>query len=282
MNTFLLCLKSDLKFFIKNTLKKYLGITIQKVTKVETKVSSKVSVRKIKNLIKQKGFAVSDGQASWFYTAYERGDHDPLTNFALDFILNNINKNSNVLITGCGTGIMAFYLADNGFSNVKGFDYLNECVEVANEVSKLGGYDVKFNQDDGFNPNLGNEKYDLITAMHWVFSAWMGNYGNKKLPQEKTLSSEFREELLTDFLAKYSKHLTSEGVLILELTDAVVDYRIPTDHYLGDYSKEIYPIRHTPELVVKCANLVGLKIIHKNLSVSYGHHPRTQYVLQKT
>ena len=281
MKTFLLCFISDLKFLIKNTLKKYFGITIQKVSKVETKINSKVSVRKIKNLIKQKGFAVSDGQASWFYTAYERGDHDPLTNFALDFILNNISKNSNVLVTGCGTGIMAFYLADNGFSSIKGFDYLHECVEVANEVSKLGGYNVKFNQEDGFNPSLGNEKYDLITAMHWVFSAWMGNYGNKKLPQEKTLSSEFRKELLTDFLAKYSKHLNSEGVLILELTDAVVDYRIPTDHYLGEYSKEIYTIRHTPEQVAKCANLVGLKIIHKNLSVSYGHHPRTQYVLQK-
>lgn len=281
MKTFLICLKSDLIFFIKNTLKQYLGITIQRATKNETKISSKVSVRKIKNLIKQKGFAVSDGQASWFYTAYERGDHDPLTNFALDFIVNNVSKSSNVLVTGCGTGIMAFYLVDNGYSHVKGFDYLHECVEVANEVSKLGDYNIKFYQDDGFNPNLANEKYDLVTAMHWVFSAWMGNYGNKKLPQEKTLSSEFREELLIDFLAKYSKNLNSQGILILELTDAVVDYRIPADHYLGEYSKEIYPIRHTPEQVAKCANLVDLKVIHKNLSVSYGHHPRTQYVLQK-
>lgn len=281
MKTLLLCLKSDLKFFIKNTLKKYFGVTIQKVTKTETKINSKVSVRKIKNLIKQKGFAVSDGQASWFYTAYERGDHDPLTNFALDFIVNNISKNSNTLVTGCGTGIMAFYLADKGFINVKGFDYLHECVEVANEVSKLGGYNIRFYQDDGFNPSLNNEKFDLVTAMHWVFSAWMGNYGNKMLPQEKTLSNEFREELLSDFLAKYASHLNSNGILILELTDAVVDYRIPTDHYLGEFSKEIYPIRHTPEQVAKCASLADLRIIHKNLSVSYGHHPRTQYVLQK-
>ena len=47
MKTFLLCLKSDLKFFIRNTLKKYLGLELKKVTKAETKISSKVSVRKI-------------------------------------------------------------------------------------------------------------------------------------------------------------------------------------------------------------------------------------------
>lgn len=281
MNTHLLCFKSDLKFFVKNSLKKILGINIQKAPKADALISSKVSISKIKKLIKQKGLAVADGQVLWFYTAYERGDHDPLTNFALDYILKNFNKDSKLLITGCGTGIMAFYLADNGFTNIKGFDYLPECVEVANEIAKLGGYKVNFYQDDGFNPKFINEKYDLITAMHWVFSAWMGNYGNKTLPQEQTSSDDFRAKLLIDFLEKYHPQLNPGGILILELTDSVVDYRIATDHYLGEFSKEIYPIRHSPEQVAKCAAQVGFEIMQKNLSVTYGHHPRTQYLLRK-
>ena len=281
IQTFFICFKSDLKYLIKNVLKNIFGINVQRITKAETKIRSKVSVRKIKNIIIHKGFAVSDGQASWFYTAYERGDHDPLTNFALDFILNNVNKDSNILVTGCGTGIMAFYLADNGYKKVSGFDYLQECVDVANEISVLGDYAIKFYQDDGFNPELGDKQYDLITAMHWVFSAWMGNYGNKKLPNDKAFSNEFRESVLIDFLGKYATHLNKGGMMILELTDAVTDYRIPTDHYLGEYSKEIYPIRHTPEQVSKCAGLLNMEIIHRNISVSYGQHPRTQYVLKK-
>lgn len=274
-------LKSDIKFFIKNFLKKTLGIQIKKVPKEDARIKSKVSVSAIKKLIRDKGFAVTDGQASWFYTAYERGDLDPLTNFAMTFLETNIDKKSPILITGCGTGIMAFHLADAGFTNIAGFDYMHECVEVAQQVSTMGNYNITFYQDDGFNPKDTGQKYDAITALHWVFSAWMGNYGNKKLPVEKVASTEFREELLTDFLQKYSASLNKNGVLILELADAVSDYRIPTDHYLGEFSREIYPIRHSPEQVEKCAALTGLSVTSKNLSVSYGHHPRAQYILRK-
>lgn len=274
-------LKSDLKFFIKNLLKKTLGIQIRKVRKEDSRINSKVSVTAIKKLIREKGFAVSDGQASWFYTAYERGDLDPLTNFAMEFLDSNVNKSAPILITGCGTGIMAFHLADIGYTNVTGFDYLHECVEVAQHVSSMGNYQVEFYQDDGFNPNDMGKKFDAITALHWVFSAWMGNYGNNKLPEDKVASQAFREELLTDFLQKYSALLNKNGILILELTDAVSDYRIPSDHYLGEFSKEIYPIRHSPEQVDKCASLTGFIVVTKNLSVLYGHHPRTQYILRK-
>ncbi len=281
MKQALILLKSDIKFFVKNFLKKNFGVELKRVKKEDARIVSKVPVHQIKKLIKNKGFAVSDGQASWFYTAYERGDSDPLTNYVMKFLESGTDKNARVLITGCGTGIMAFHLADLGFKDITGFDFLQECVDVAEQVSKMGGYSVKFYQDDGFSPKDTGVKYDAITALHWVFSAWMGNYGNQKLPSEKTASAEFREELLTDFLAKYTRFLNPKGFLIVELTDAVTDYRIPTDHYLGEMSKEIYPIRHTPEQVEKCAMLSGLRVITKNLSVLYGHHPRVQYVLQK-
>lgn len=280
MKEALICFKSDLKFFVKNAAESYLGIEIRRAKPKTSHVGSKVPKNAIKKLIKDKGFAVIDGQASWFYTAYERGDHDPLTNFALDYIIKDFKKDSHVLVTGCGTGIMALHLEDHGFQNVSGFDYLQDCVDVASAIAKMGSYKADFYQADGFAPTFKHEGYDVITAMHWVFSAWMGNYGNEQLHTGVT-SDELREKLLTEFLTPYASKLNPGGVIIVELTDAVADYRIASDHPMGDYSPKIYPIRHTPNQVEKCASIVGLKVIKKNLSVSYGHQPRAQYILQR-
>ncbi|MEW9902608.1 class I SAM-dependent methyltransferase [Pseudomonas putida] len=281
MKNALICLKSDIKFFVKNAAENYFGIEIRRAKPKTTYVGTKVSKSAIKKMIKDKGFAVIDGQASWFYTAYERGDHDPLTNFALDYIVKNFQKDARVLVTGCGTGIMAFHLEDHGFHGVGGFDYLHECVDVANSIAKMGNYKAEFYQADGFAPSFNHEGYDVITAMHWVFSAWMGNYDNEQRHSGIT-SDELREKLLTEFLAPYAGKLNPGGVIIVELTDAVADYRIASDHPMGDYSPKIYPIRHTPSQVEKCAASVGLKVIQKNLSVSYGHQPRAQYILQRS
>jgi SAM-dependent methyltransferase len=246
----------------------------------KSRIRSRVPVRKIKKLIRGRGFAVMNGQASWFYTAYQRGDADPLTNLALDFIGENVRKDARILVTGCGTGITLFHLADQGFIDLEGFDFLPECVLVTNEVASLGGYDVEVWQMDGFNPTLTGT-YDVITAMHWVFSAWMGNYGNNAVALEAARLPEVRERALNDFLSKYAPHLDPGGFLILELTDAVTDYRLPADHPLGLESVDIYPIRHTPEQVACSAESNGMKIVSKNLCVSYGHHPRTSYILEK-
>jgi hypothetical protein len=108
----------------------------------------------------------------------------------------------------------------------------------------------------------------------------MGNYGNS--PVQNPYDENTRIEALNSFLSVYSKLLNENGYLIVELTDAVTDYRLPADHPMGDFSKEIYPIRHTPEQVERCAAANGFSVIDKKLSVSYGHHPRASYYLKKT
>src|SRR5205814_6132179 len=152
---------------------------------------------------------------------------------------------------------------------------LPECIDVANQLRQDLKYDTtRFVVDDGFKPTI-TEKFDLVTALHWVFSAWMGNYGNN--PLANPFDADVRSKALRDFFSVYSNLLTEKGMLIIELTDAVADYRLATDHFMGDYSLKIYPIRHTPEQVKQCAEANGLDVVDKKLCVSYGHHPRTSY-----
>jgi hypothetical protein len=246
-------------------------------------LKSRVSVSRIKRMIRKRGLALDEsGSPTWFYTAYHREDSDPLTNYTLEFICREVSKNSDVLVTGCGTGIMLFFLIDQGFTNVEGFDFLDKCVLVANDVAMLGGYTTRIWRDDGFNPTL-RKKYNLITALHWVFSAWMGNYGNKSVSVEDARAPGTRERLLSDFLSRYSPHLHSGGLLIVELTDAVADYRVPLDGGVRAVPlSDIYPVRHTPGQVTTCAEQCGLKVVSYRMCCSYGHQPRTSYILKKS
>jgi SAM-dependent methyltransferase len=232
----------------------------------------------MKRLVLSEGFATTDaGELSWFYSAFDRGDADPLTNYTLSRVATTSVPSARVLVTGCGTGITAFWLADQGFGDVTGIDLLPECITVADKIRQAGGYEgVQFAVGDCLNPDLA-ERYDVITALHWLFSAWMGNYGN--LPA--SFEPEKRERHLSDFVAGYAPHLATGGRLLLELTDAVTDYRLPTDHPLGDESVRIYPVRHTPEQVRSVARKHGLEVTDQQLCVSYGHHPRTMYELTR-
>jgi SAM-dependent methyltransferase len=273
---------SDLAICAKYELRFRAGRTFRRLTGRRTisPIPCRVPTTKQKLLILRQGFAVADGKPSWFYSALDRGDADPLTNFSLRYIVANAPKSSEILVTGCGTGITAFYLADAGFEHVTGLDLLPACISVANEVKRVGNYTgTEFVVGDGLRPTL-TRSYDLITALHWVFSAWMGNYGNDPVESERARDPHVRERLLSDLLAQYVPHLRPEGTLMIELTDAVTDYRLSEDHPLGEASSAIYPVRHTPDQVEKCAREQGLAVIEKQLCVSYGHHPRTLYVLK--
>lgn len=269
-----ICYKHDLKQRVVDVLRKGRRQAPQVAI-------GRMSDRKIKQLILRERLAVAGNTPSWFYTALERGDSDPLTNYALDFITSNVTKESRILVTGCGTGITAFYLADRGYRDVVGIDVLSEAITVAKRIAEECSYSgTSFSVDDGFRPKLQGT-FDVITAMHWVFSAWAGNYGNESLPVEAAKNPDMREKLLNAFLGAYVPHLAKNGFLILELTDAVADYRLPADHGFGDALSGIYPVRHTPEQVERCAEANGLQVEDRKLCVSYGHQPRTSYRLKR-
>jgi hypothetical protein len=108
----------------------------------------------------------------------------------------------------------------------------------------------------------------LILVLHWLYSAWMGNYGNAQR------ESRDREALLSEFLAQYAGHIEAGGRIMLELVDAISDFREPPI--------DIYPIRHTLEQVARCAADFGLVVERKMFNSNYGHLPRMLYVLRKS
>lgn len=261
--------------FIRSTLKRLIGRTNKKPSRIKSRYSEFAG----KRIVLQEGIGLVDTGISWFYTAFERGSGDPLTNFMLDYVERNLPRDSTILLTGCGTGIMVFHLADSGFTSIEGSDLLPECIAVANRIRDQFGYrQTSFRVMDGFNPKL-DKTYDLITAVHWVFSAWMGNYGND--PAADARNPEVRMHCLKSFLGAYIDHLAPGGLFAIELTDSVADYREPLDHPHGERSVDIYPVRHSPEQVREVAGSLGLEVLGQRLSVSYGHQPRTLYILQK-
>lgn len=271
-----ICYKDDLRRGVITLLRRVRGRKPDDGT-----LNSRISNRRVKQLLLREKLAVADGEPSWLYTAMHRGDADPLTNYALDYIVNQVPREARILVTGCGTGITAFHLADQGFAEVVGFDLLGEAIQVANRIKDEFNYtQTSFYVDNGFKPTLRGT-FDVITAMHWVFSAWAGNYGNDALPIEQAKDPEVREQLLRDLLAAYAPALKPGGTLIIELTDAVTDYRLTSDHKWRDASAGIYPVRHSPDQVDNVARAAGLTVVDRKLCVSYGHHPRTSYFLRK-
>jgi SAM-dependent methyltransferase len=243
-------------------------------------MNARYSARRAKDIVLGERLAVVDGAPSWFYTAFEdRSTHDPLTNSALQYVQSKSGSGARVLVTGCGVGIMVFHLADFDFREVVGVDLMVECIEVANKIKDEYRYtNVSFSADNCFQPNLVGT-FDVITFMHWLYSAWGGNYGNAGISE--AWDPQVREKLLNDLLAYYLPHVNPHGVMVVELVDAVADYRLASDHPMGQASLGIYPVRHTPEQVRRCATANGLAIIDQKMSV-VGHQPRTTYFLKKS
>jgi SAM-dependent methyltransferase len=210
-----------------------------------------------------------DGTPTWWYSAIDlkRNEEDELTKAALRYVDAAAPKNARVLVTGCGTGAMLFWLAQRGFTNLDGFDYLDNVVRAAQEIGALGNYPARIWQADGFNPNLERD-YDVVLVLHWLYSAWSGNYGNASRAEQD------REGLLADFLRRYSRHIRLNGTMMLELVDSISDHAEPPS--------DMYPIRHSFEHVARCASREDLTIERRMFNFKYGYLPRMLYVLRKT
>ena len=229
----------------------------------------RLPLKRVRNILVRNGLGFSeDGNPSWWYALVDlrRNEQDDLTKATLKYIEDNCPKTSKILGTGCGIGWMLFWLAQRGFRDISGFDYLGNVVQAAKQIAELGDISAKLWQADGFEPKL-EESYDLILVLHWIYSAWAGNYGNRP-------RSADRETLLSNFLGQYAPHLNQGGYLMVELIDSISDYLEPRS--------DIYPVRHSSEQVAKFAAGVGLTIERKMFNSKYGYLPRMVYVLKKS
>ncbi len=236
----------------------------------ESEFSVDIPLGRVRGILTRNGLGFDrDGNPSWWYASLDcrRNEADELTKAALKYVVDHVPRNTRILGTGCGTGWMLFWFAQKGFDNIEGFDYLPNVVQSAREIAAVANIQVKLWQDDGFHPKLEG-KYGLILVLHWLYSAWMGNYGNA--PQ----GTDDREALLSAFLAQYAEHVERKGLIMLELVDAISDFREPPI--------ATYPIRHTEEQVARCAGELGLVVERKVFNSNYGHLPRMLYLLRKS
>ena len=236
----------------------------------KSEFSVDIPIGAVRRILSRNGLGFDEhGNPSWWYASLDcrRNEADDITRAALKYVSENVPRNTRILGTGCGTGWMLFWLAQKGFNNIEGFDYLPNVVKSAKEIAALASIRAKLWQDDGFHPGLEG-KYRLILVLHWLYSAWMGNYGNA--PR----AAEDREALLREFLAQYAGHVESGGLIMLELVDAISDYREPPT--------ATYPIRHTAEQVARCAASFGLAVERMMFNSNYGHLPRMLYLLRKS
>ena len=230
-----------------------------KVPLGSTRYDPRIPTRRAKAILRRHGLGYDEnGTPSWWYQAFDgRNSADQLTQFEFDWIEEHVPKDGSILVSGCGVGLTTIWLNQQGFESVSGFDYLPEVLACAVEIAAITDTPISYWQADGFNPQL-TDRYDCITAMHWVYSAWMGNYDN---PIE---TREDHQAVLEDFLRDYVDALKPRGSMLLELVDGLLDYAVP--------EFKAYPIRLTVEQVRSAATNVGLEL-EKVVSNPLGNRP---------
>ena len=225
---------------------------------------------KVRNILKKHGlYYDKNGIPSWWFKSFmnRRNSLDELTKGFFNYVDVNISKEANILITGCGSGWMLIWLAQRGFRNLSGFDYLQNVVDSAIDLVKLTPTEMNIWQDDGFKPSLKEEKYDVITALYWLYSAWGGNYGNE------SRASQDNKALLKEFISNYLPHLSDNGLIFIELIDSIADFQEPPVH--------AYPIRHSMEQVSECAEELGMTVEKKMFNGRHRKEPKMLYILKK-
>lgn len=94
-------------------------------------IEQNYSIKTTRKYLRLVELVVACSKPSWFYSAFEREDQDPLTNYEMEYIAKNSSRDSKILNAGCGTGIVTFHLASLGFRKVVGTDLLPEAIQVA-------------------------------------------------------------------------------------------------------------------------------------------------------
>ncbi len=210
-----------------------------------------------------------DHLLSWWFLAFLRfrNYRELGAREFLRYFCETVDKKSDILVTGCGTCLLMLHLFRKGFANLDGFDYLPQVVQVAKGIDKLAKSDFTLWEDDGFNPLRIKKKYDVVVAVHWVFSAWKGNYFNK-IDENKN-----NKMLLQEFLLIYAKFLNTGGLLMIELVDSYASQK-------RFVFQDIYPIKHSYPEVEECAREAGYCIEKAHLCTESGWEPRIFYVLR--
>jgi hypothetical protein len=135
---------------------------------------AKIPVGKVRAILRKNALGFDEkGNPSWWYSALDgRNSNDDLTHFEFDYIANNISKNSEILVTGCGAGLSTIPLIHQGYINVEGFDYLPNVVASAKEIATICDLKINYWQADGFRPELKKNMIVLLLCIGFTPLGW--------------------------------------------------------------------------------------------------------------
>lgn len=133
----------------------------------------------------------------------------PLSEMKLDFIEENINKNSQILDLACGSGNYALALSERGH-NVTAVDLDNNMIENLREKGKNNNQHIEAVTMNMKDIKKLNKKFDCIICI-----------GNSLVHLDN-------EEEINDFLKECFECLNSGGKLVIQIVnyDRIIKYNI--------------------------------------------------------
>lgn len=217
---------------------------------------------------------------SWFLYAYKDFNKRYHVKKPLEWIKNNLAKESVVFENGCGAGINLLWLHEQGFKNLQGTDNDPAAINAAKEIVNSSGYSIAFEVDNGINPQtLNSNSLDVIISLNWTYHA-----------------PEFD---LQSFVKKHSQYLRDGGYMIFDCIDSsynntpnnqykTQDWKKPIDQrrtteYISRYSidevksicakseLEVLHVFSKNELIKKLANVILRKytIVPRNIFIAH-------------
>jgi SAM-dependent methyltransferase len=185
-----------------------------------------------------------------------------------DYIHKNLPKTAAILDTGCGTGFNSFWLAEQGFTKLDGFDIDKNVLDAGNEIAARSGLPVKMWQADGLKAQQFPRKYDAILFINWIFLVPIDSF--------------------TDFLALYAPALNDGGLMFLNVLDSSYNDTENNEYRSDDWDKPIaqrrpsqYAFRVSAKEVRDACKANGMTVVSVLKSADNEVIPKLVYVARK-
>jgi 2-polyprenyl-3-methyl-5-hydroxy-6-metoxy-1,4-benzoquinol methylase len=181
--------------------------------------------------------------------------------------LKHIDREASILETGCGMGGVLYFLHEQGYKKLSGYDIDEKAVSAGQYVCKNINADIEIMLGDGFDPGsaLNGNKYDVIIGVNWIYHV-----------------PEYSLEI---FIGEHIKHLCKNGYIVFELIDSEYNSYKNNEYCTQDWDKPVnerrsseYLLRYSNEEVKTISSGLGLKIV-KTMSIK-GTVPHKIYVLK--
>ncbi|MFT4514085.1 MAG: glycosyltransferase involved in cell wall biosynthesis [Planctomycetota bacterium] len=208
-----------------------------------------------------------NGTQAWHaYSHQNRAERWDLTE-PYSWLADRIASDGPLLDVGCGIASNLIYMAEQGLSNLMGFDFDATAIASMHELQSLHDTPPRVWVDNGLNPDgIPDQKFAAITSVNWTF-----------------LVAEFS---LPRFFDTYVPLLQNNGYLVLDAIDASFDQHPKNNWLSSDWNKpeherrpSEYKHRYSRQDIVQAASVHGLQVVCEFRREEV--IPRSVYILQR-